>query len=378
MSAPASDAARVWRAIRGPLVLVASLVTVGVLLSLGSETFPEGHLEPESPAPEGTRALVTLLREEGDVAVVRSSEAAAEAVSGAGDAVLFVSLDHRLLPEELDDLAGLGVDTVLVRPTLASLEAFAPGTDVTGRTEDGDPLSPSCGLPAATTAEDASLGGELYTAPAGSVSCYPSATGDALVRVERGEAATTVLGTGHPLTNAALGARGNAALALNLLAADQVVWLRPDPPREAGQTSLWELIPEGVRWSPLALLAALALLALWRGRRMGALVPESLPVVVRASETTEGRARLYRSRRARDRTAAALRTGFLERSVPGLGLAPDSSPEAVVAAVAARTGDRPERLRPLLYGAAPDPHAANDAALVALADALDERSEKLR
>ncbi len=52
---------------------------------------------------------------------------------------------------------------------------------------------------------------------------------------------------------------------------------------------------------------ALLLAALWRARRLGPLVTERLPVVVRASETVEGHARLYRSRRARDRVAATLR-----------------------------------------------------------------------
>ena len=42
--------------------------------------------------------------------------------------------------------------------------------------------------------------------------------------------------------------------------------------------------------------------------RSDPLVAEDLPVVVRASETVEGRGRLYRSRRARDRAADALRT----------------------------------------------------------------------
>src|SRR5690606_41722785 len=56
------------------------------------------------------------------------------------------------------------------------------------------------------------------------------------------------------------------------------------------------------------LIVVVVLLAWWQGRRLGPLVTEPLPVVVRASETVEGRGRLYRSRRARDRAAEALRT----------------------------------------------------------------------
>ena len=75
-----------------------------------------------------------------------------------------------------------------------------------------------------------------------------------------------------------------------------------------------------VTWIVFQLCLAIALLALWQGRRLGPLVAERLPVVVRASETVEGRGRLYRSRRARDRAADALRTATLQRMLPRLGL----------------------------------------------------------
>ncbi|MBB6118757.1 DUF4350 domain-containing protein [Nocardiopsis algeriensis] len=383
--APGSRARGAWHALRFPLAVAAVLLTVSVLASLGSEQFPTGHLEPGSVEPDGTRALVNVLREDREVEVVRSSEAAAEAVSGAGDAVLVLTMDHRLLPEELERLAGLGADTVLVQPGVNTLEAFAPGVEVSGRSDgesllggfSGAGLEPHCDLPAAAAAGPVHLDGELYTASAGT-GCYPGGTGDALVRVERDGAAITVLGTGTPLVNDALDRAGNAALALNVMDADTVVWLRPDPPQQEGGASPVELLPPGLRWSLLPLLLTLALLALWQGRRLGALVPEALPVVVRASETTEGRAGLYRSRQARDRVASALRSGFLERNVPRLGLGADASPAAVVSALADRTGDAPEELRALLYPGSPDPWTADDEALLRLADGLDERVRRLQ
>ena len=63
----------------------------------------------------------------------------------------------------------------------------------------------------------------------------------------------------------------------------------------------------------LLLTAGLAA-AIWRGRRFGPLVPERLPVTVRAAETTEGRARLYAH--ARDAVYSALAT---ERLLSELG-----------------------------------------------------------
>ncbi|GAB2493444.1 DUF4350 domain-containing protein [Nocardiopsis aegyptia] len=376
-----SAIARLWRSVRVPLVLMTALVVVAVLLSLGTEQYPEGYLEPESVSPDGARALVRVLEQDREVDVVRSSEDAEDALAEAGeDSVLVVFLDHRLLPGELDSLAALETDTVLVQPTLRSLEAFAPGVDVTGRADPDETLAPLCTMTEAVAAGDAEVGGELYGAPeeSGAVGCYPAGSGEALIRVDDGTSTTTVLGTGAPLTNTELDVEGNAALALNLMAAENVVWLRPDPPQQEGSATLTELVPAGLRWSLVPLVAALGLLALWRGRRMGPLVPESLPVAVQAAETTRGRAALYRSRKARDRAALAMRTGFLDRTVPKLGLAADAGEHAVVSALAARTGDDPAVLSALLHPADPDPFTADDGALVRLADELDARSRRLR
>lgn len=377
-----SAAGRLWRAGRLPLAIITVLVVVAVLMSLGREQFPSGHLEPGNPEPNGARALVRLLGEDSNVTVTRTSEAAARAVERAGDDTLLVLfLDHRLLPEELDTLAALETDTVLVQPSLRSLTTFAPGADVTGRAHDESTLEPDCALPAATTAGGAGLVGELYSAGPGveALGCYPASGGSALLQVAAPDGTTTtVLGTGAPLTNRDLDSAGNASLMLNLLAAEDVVWLRPDPPEAVGSATLWELVPLGLRWSLAPLALTLLLFALWRGRRMGALVPESLPVVVRATETTEGRAGMYQSGQARDRAVAALREGFLERSVPKLGLHSDAGPDAVVAAVAARSGDDPQALWPILYPAQPDPYTANDEAMLRLAEEIDRLTGKLR
>lgn len=375
-----SGAATLWHKVRVPAAVIAGVALVGVLLSLGDEQFPSGHLEPGSVQPDGTRALVQVLQEDRDVTVARSSSAAENALAGVDDAVLVVFLDHRLLPSELEELAALEVDTVLVQPSLRSLDAFAPGVDVTGRVEGDAPLEPYCDLPSATEAGSADVGGEVYRAAPelSTQECYPAEEGVSLLRVEDDGSSTTVLGTGQPLTNENLADEGNAALAANLTDADTVVWLRPDPPQQEGSAPLWELVPKGVLWAAVPLLALLGLLALWRGRRLGALVPESLPVVVQASETTEGRARLYRSRKARDRAAAALRTGFLERSMPRLGLRPDSSPDAVVSALAERLQEDPQDLRALLHPSGFDPYTGDDEGMARLAESLDEHSRRLR
>src|SRR4029077_10464304 len=110
----------------------------------------------------------------------------------------------------------------------------------------------------------------------------------------------------------------------------------------SGSTTIFGLIPANVIWMVVQLWLAVLLIALWKGRRIGPLVAEELPVVIRASETVEGRGRLYRSRRARDRAAQALRASTLQRLVPRLGLAADTSAPAVVIAVAHRSRSHEE------------------------------------
>jgi hypothetical protein len=100
-------------------------------------------------------------------------------------------------------------------------------------------------------------------------------------------------------------------------------------------------------------------------------VVEPLPVVVRAAEAVEGRSRLYQRAQARDRAAEALRSGALARMVPRLSIdsfrGAEPSPEAVVAAVASRSGRSDAGVRTVLFG----PPPTDDAGLVALADSLD-------
>src|SRR6266567_8693801 len=100
-------------------------------------------------------------------------------------------------------------------------------------------------------------------------------------------------------------------------------------------------------------LPIFVLAGLWRARRLGPLITERLPVVVRASETVEGHAGLYQSRRARDRAAAALREDLLARVLPVLGLVKDTPADAVTGAVTARSRHGGQDIARILYGPAP-------------------------
>ena len=98
----------------------------------------------------------------------------------------------------------------------------------------------------------------------------------------------------------------------------RMIWYAPQQREGASDAGVApsDLIPPWVRWVTIQLCLAIALLAMWPVIRLGPLVAERLPVVVRASETVEGRGRLYRSRRASDCPADALRTATLQRMLP--------------------------------------------------------------
>ncbi|GAC1332516.1 MAG: DUF4350 domain-containing protein [Mycobacteriales bacterium] len=388
MSRPPPGIPALWRSARLPLALAALviLVAVGTALSRGA---PARRLDPESAAKVGSRALAVVLRDRGvDVERVGSPS---ELAGRPGVATtLFVPFPDRLGPDGLGRVAALGAEQlVLVAPRQDVLDRLVPGVRV-GASVSTRAREPVCELPQARRAGVADAGGTTYTAvpQAVLVSCYASGGEGSVVVVESDPTATpagrtvTVVGDGTAFTNARLGEVGNAALALGLLGrAERVLWLMPPPGPDlaaAGDpkkpVALQTLLPSRLSLALVQLAVAVVLIALWRGRRLGPVISEPLPVIVRAAEAVEGRGRLYRAARSRDRAADALRSGIRSRLLPPLGLPPDATPASVVESVAERTRRPAGAVAGLLYGAAP----ADDAALVALADDLDALDREVR
>nr|WP_272924036.1 DUF4350 domain-containing protein [Streptomyces sp. SID3343] len=351
------------------------LIVVSTLVLLQSDRH-RGRLDPRSTGTQGSKALAQLLRAHGvEVTLVRSQ---AELAASLGpDATLVVPFPDLLPDHRLRAITTTGAGrTVLVAPGDDALSILAPGAHTrpgTGRRT----LDPQCALPAATRAGNADIGGVRYDIDLlpGATGCYPQGGRPALVVTPPVAGRdTVVLGAGTLLTNDHLDDHGNAALALNLLGAHpRVLWYLPtdgEPP--AGDDSLWDLLPAGWRWGIGQLGVTALLLALWRSRRLGPVVTEPLPVVVRAAETVEGRARLYRRGRARDTAADLLRGATRERLAATLGTTPTDA--ALIAAITARTGRTSADVHALLYGAIP----ANDEALVTLADDLDALIRQVR
>ena len=356
---------RSWRWVILTLVVLAVIAGVGAYLTAPR---PGARMDPKSTGPDGAHALVTLLRDGGVEVVVADSIADVEHAARPGTLILVAQSQYLTDDALLDRLAKAPGDLLLVEPTVRTREALMPGLRMSS-TSTFD-VEPNCTLREANRAGTVRFGpSDTYRAKDGRAmtSCY----GGVLIRFRDGGRTVTAVGSTDFMTNGGLLEAGNAALAMNL-AGDRprVIWYAPHrvEGENSAPTSLFDMVPENVTWIVWQLCLVVLLVALWKGRRPGPLVAEQLPVVVRASETVEGRGRLYRSRRARDRAAAALRTATVQRLLPRLGLGPGAAAPAVVETVARRSGAHAGFVSYHLYG----PPPATDDDLLQLARALDE------
>ena len=387
-STSASPTARqLWTRSRGVLLALVVLLAAAVAIAAVRSDAESGSLDPRSADPSGSRAVAELLADQGvSTRLVTTLNEAAAAVGS--DTTLLVARPDLLTDRQQDRLhsafANSGGRTVLVAPTTPSVGTLAPGVDADPAPSFDTTLSPNCSLPAARRAGKAETGGIRYTTNApGADSCYPGDGLPTLLRVPaaEGNGDTVVLGAPDILQNERLDKQGNASLALQLLGSrPHLVWYLPslsdDSATDAGDRSFVDLMPSGWLWGTLQLFVAAILAALWRARRLGPLVPEKLPVAIRASETVEGRARLYRKSNARDRAAAALRSTTRTRLAPLVGVSPAQAhaPEALLPALSAQLRREGQALHSLLFG----PPPSDDAALIALADQLDALEREVR
>ena len=356
---------RSWRWALLALVAVCAVAATATYLTAPR---PGGRMDADSTGPTGAHALVALLREGGVNVVVANSVDEAVDAARPGTLLLFAQTQRVTNESLLQRLAGTPSDLLLVEPTSHARAALAPGIRNSGASVLD--TKPDCALREANQAGSVDFGPSNTFDAVGNrtvSSCY----GGALVRYRDGQRMVTVVGSTDFMTNGGLLRAGNAALAMNLAGRHpRLVWYAPQHIEgdSSGSAKIFDLIPANVTWIVVQLWLAVMLIALWKGRRLGPLVAEDLPVVVRASETVEGRGRLYRSRRARDRAAQALRTATLQRMLPRLGLGVNTPAPAVVNAIAQRSRSDPESMRHVLFGPAP----ATDADLIQLARALDD------
>lgn len=356
-----------WVALATILVIIAF---VGLLFT-GAVTASEDPLDPANAAPEGAKALAEVLKHEGvEVVTTTTLTDTDDAIDDADSTTLVVNDSGSLLTEsQWREVAGLAETIVLIDPGYAALTELAPEVYQSGYVDDRV-LRARCTVDAAEAAEAISGEGVGFRTTGQTLAtCFPSGDGTySLVQVEVGDALVSILGATDALSNGRIVENGNAALGLHLLGSQPtLVWYTPgigdvdDAPLTAA-----ELSPKWVVPVALTLVLVFITAALWRGRRFGPIIVETLPVTVRANETMLGRARLYQHSSTRLHAIDSLRIGTVNRCAAMLGLPAVATVDEVITGVASITSRPEPEIRRLLVDDVP----RSDRELVALSDQL--------
>lgn len=354
---------------------IVAVAIIAILVSGGTNAAGRA-LAGDNPAPAGSMAIVEVLRQQGVTVTLANSLDEVRAAVGTDSTVLLSDVNGYLDSAQLTALSHLATRTVVVAPNFLTLEALAPGVGF-GGVSGATSLTADCGVSAASRAEELLPGGDTLSIPNSGehpllTGCFASSTDTFSLVQGKADAASSLVSLvpdARLFNNENVADYGNAALALGLLGQGKsLVWYLPtlaDLPR-TGPPSLADVTPGWV--SPaLALFVVVAIFAaFWRGRRFGPLVAENLPVTVKASETMEGRARLYARSNARLRALDALRVGAVQRLARVVALGSLAQLEEIISSVAFFTGHPPHEVRRVLVDATPH----TDAQLMALSNAL--------
>jgi hypothetical protein len=316
---------------------------VAVVLVASSPTSSGRSLDPASTAPNGTKALVELLRAAGGDVRVSSTAPTAR------DGVVVLLSDTTSVAMTDDLLAWVGAGGTLV--TADPRSSFTPG---------GEGLATPFGLGDATLGRGGCTIAALdaveviapgrdhvrYPVPDGAARCFDDGKGAFVVDEPTGGGHLVAVGGAGVFTNEYLGKQDNAVLAVALMAPRSgtrvtVLW---GMKATESRTSLGNLIPTGVRLAFWELLVAFVVYALWRGRRLGRPVAEVQPVQIAGSELVAAVGNLLQQSKDPDRAARLLRADLRRRLAERLGLGPGADADVLADITAARTGVDRHRL----------------------------------
>ena len=375
----------------GPMVVVGILLVVTLALTLLK---PGGKgntddLDPANHGYSGAQGLAHVLRDHGvSVTVVRSQrELLNQRIDGSTTLVI----------TRTDRLSGRTARAALSHASsAASVVLLDPDREVTNgmglpvESHRTDLADTSADCPDALVGQDfrlAQASRAYMPAANGSAAtiCFPdpgedsgATNGGAMLSLpaEAGRPPVTLLGDNNLITNGAILDADNPAIALHLFGqSDHLIWYVPSLTDVSAADGTTRSIAPG--WFQLGLIlasSAVLFLCLWRGRRLGRLVTEPLPVVVRALETTESRGRMYRKARDRNRATAVLQLATRRRLAAYLGLPGSAGVSSVAAAAAAVSGRHYQDLLDLLSSSA----THDDSSLLERANTLAALEKEVR
>lgn len=362
------------------LLIGIAVIATALLVLVPDPSHSTTPLSTTNHGEDGTQALVRVLGDHG----VTVKEAAEADIAAAGADTTVVVIDPEKMPSRTAEAVRAAPSVVFVGtlystadalpPYLEGLRVMPPFSATSAKT-----VNPGCSSPTAARArtltssayrvaedpdQDAAQEWTLCFTSDGKGFQYAEKESDGRFRA--------VITDPARLTNSAVLQDGNASLALGAMGRTRnLLWYMPTG--EESATSPSDLAPAHLRPLFLLLVAAALVLALARGRRMGRLASEKLPVEVPASEILIGKARLMRTNRAFGHAAQALRSASARRVAQRLGLPASAPAEQLVGALEKRGVD-PARSRALLWGPAPASHSA----LTVLAEQLDALEKEIR
>ncbi len=366
---------RAWRA-RGWWGLAAVFALIITLFIARQTTEDADALSTNNVGPMGARAAAEVLRDRG-VDVHQISRLSEARISDPAHTTLAVALPSALVAYQLDSILSYPGDLVFIGADSAVIAAVDPSLTI-DYSSSATLRAAGCADPNATAAERIESDGLEIRAPSSSTAevCFAGADGAGPYVVIHQDGRTITLLTNASLPmNENLTAYGNAALTFRMLGAhERLVWYLGNPldistltytKEGSGNSSdggkqppanapSADFLPPGTGNAMYALGLAVLVAGIWRGRRMGKLVTENLPVVIPSSETTRGRARLYRRARAYGRAAASLRAASAERMGRLLGIPRSGNAPALIGAVSRAAKRDPASVERLLYGPPPD------------------------
>lgn len=359
-SALATARSRMRRAL--PLLIGVVVLAVIVLIGLLPGQEDDRPLSPGNAAPGGARAIAEVLAAQGVDVVRVDSFAEAIGTLEEGPATLFLhDAQQYLSGGQVAALAGVAERSVLAAPGARQLTGLDEDLTLLGPAPvdlsgDAPAAAADCPDADATAAGTISATGTVYS---GSIECFPVTVEDVVggLYVTTIDGAVVVLGAPSILSNETVVDDGNASLALRALGSTPtLVWYEPtgaDVVSSGEGIDPATLLPPWVDPLLVWLLVCAVLGMFWRGRRLGPLATEPLPVVVRAAETAEGRARLYQDSRSIGHAAANLRAATLARMARRLRVDRAASPAEVVEAAARHSGRPRIELEQRLLGHTP-------------------------
>jgi hypothetical protein len=368
------------------MVLVVVLVASALAVTVLSRSIPANtdDLDPANPGYNGAQGLAHVLSSHGvKVSVVRSQR---ELLDQKVDANTTVAVTGTT------SLSGTTAHTVLAHSSSAAslvlLDADPEvtqgmGLPVDSHLTDLANVSASCRGTVVGQEFRLAQADRSYAATTGAgaaTTCFPDKIngGSALVSLPAaaGRPPVILIGGESLVTNGLILSSDNAAIALDLFGqSDRLIWYVPSLADIAASDGNSRAITP--TWFQPALAvgtSAVVLFCLWKGRRLGPLVTEPLPVIVRAVETTESRGRMYRKSGDRTRALAVLQQATRRRLAAYLGLSPSSDVATVAAASAAASGRQYHDVHHLLSS----PAAPDDSFLLELANTLSALEKEVR